>query len=579
MGVITIESLISRAFSTEQEQILTQLASQAAIALSNAWLYEELEDHLREQALLFQAGKEIVATLETDAVANSIVDNVAIALSADGANLYRYEASQNTLNLITSIEAGHPKKIISKGRLDAKDAPALYRCVEYNLPIQFTLSDTPSSSDLGHLTEHLQAGAILLIPLSIGEETLGLVEVISKSERVFKERELRTARTIASHAAVALKNTDLFKQIQEKHESLLAVLNSSDEGILMADPAGRIAIANHHIENLIGLPLPDLLNKKISDLDHDITSRLGFSQEEIEERLMAMQNDVALSTRVESYEIKKPNYRSLERTESVVKDSTGNHIGWLVILRDVSKETELSVARNRLTEMIVHDLRSPLTAILSSLKILGVFITEESDSPMVNQAFSVAQRSCDQMLGLVNSLLDIAKLETDQLSLTQEEISFPTLCSNLVDAYIPAANELGIILNCKIEEDLPIYYGDEEKIRRVLLNLVDNALKFSPPGGQVLILAEKVEDSILLTVSDTGPGIPQEYHQKIFDRFAQVPGITGRGIGTGLGLSFSKLAVEAHGGTIWVEDNPSGGSNFLIQLPLNRQDQEGSSDG
>jgi NtrC-family two-component system sensor histidine kinase KinB len=179
----------------------------------------------------------------------------------------------------------------------------------------------------------------------------------------------------------------------------------------------------------------------------------------------------------------------------------------------------------------------------------------------------------------VNSLLDIAKLETDQLSLTQEEISFSILCSNLVDAYIPAANELGIILNCTIEEDLPNYYGDEDKIRRVLLNLVDNALKFSPPGGQVLIRAEKVEDSILLTVSDTGPGIPQEYHHKIFDRFVQVPGVTGRGIGTGLGLSFSKLAVEAHGGMIWVEDNPAGGSNFLIQLPLNSQDQEGSSDG
>jgi PAS domain S-box-containing protein len=572
MGVITIESPNLDAFSKTQEQILTQLASQAAIALSNAWLYQELEEHLREQALLFQAGKEIAVRLESDSVAHAIANNISIALSADGANLYRYDADRTSLQLIISIEAGQLSKRRLKSSLDVKEVPSLYRAVEHGFPFQFNMSSAPNGNDLRYLSEVLQAGALLLLPLAIGDEILGLIEVITKNERVFKERELRTARTIASQAAVALKNTDLFKQIQEKHESLLAVLNASDEGILMADPTGKIMIANHQVENLIGIPIEGLQDKKISHPEYEIAARLGFSKEEIEQRLASLQNNSGLFNTTETYEITRPRARTLERTEAPVKDSNGSLIGWLIVLRDVSERHELNKARKQLTEMIVHDLRSPLTAILSSLKILEDFISDKNETPVVRQAQAVAQRSCDQMLGLVNSLLDIAKLETGQPSLAQEEISFQTLCSDLVDSYSSAANEVGLDLSYRVDEELPIYHGDEEKIRRAILNLVDNAIRFTPPGGQVLIEAEWFDNEVLLTVSDTGPGIPHDYREKVFERFVQVPGITGRGIGTGLGLSFTKLAVEAHGGKVWVEDNPLGGSLFRIQLPLNKQE-------
>jgi len=573
MGVITIESLNPSTFSTGQEQILTQLASQAAIAISNAWIYQELEGHLREQALLFQAGKEITASLESDAITHAIVDNMAIVLSADGANLYRYHASDGTLLLITSIEEGHPKRLSTIKTLSGKDIPAFFHAIKQGLPIQFTLTDPPSKKDHHYLSENLQVGAVLLIPLLAGDEILGLIEVISKDERVFSEHELRIGRTAASQAAIALKNIDLFKQIQEKHESLLAVLNASDEGILMTDPTGRIIIANPQIEGFIGVPISAILNKKISDSGNEIAPRLGFTPEEFDQRLIAMRNDTTIISPDTAYEISKPKAQSIQRTEAPVIDSSGNLIGWLIILRDVSKDYELNQARNRLTQMIVHDLRGPLTAIMSGLKILDESAHEKDKTPIVQQALSVAQHSCDQILGLVNSLLDIAKLEVGQLPLSQQEISFQTLCSDLVNSYSPAANESGILLNSHVENDVPIFHGDEEKIRRVLSNLVDNALRFSPPGGKVLILAEFVENNILLTISDTGPGIPSEYREKIFDRFVQVPEISGRGAGTGLGLSFSKLAIEAHGGKIWVEDNPEGGSLFHIRLPLGSQDK------
>jgi NtrC-family two-component system sensor histidine kinase KinB len=571
MGVITLENTSPAAFQVEQELALTQLASQAAIALSNAWLYQELEDHLREQALLFQAGKEIATTLETKAVAHAVVDNMSIALSVKGVNLYRYNDQQEMLSLLVSVEEGHPKKLSKRSHLQIEDAPALFSCISQGLPIQWTQQNAPSIPDLQYLTDQREMGAILAIPLIVGEEIFGLVEVLSKSERIFKERELRTARTIAGQAAIALKNTDLFRQIQDNHESLLAVLNSTEEGILMADPDGEIVLSNHQLENLIGISPDDLIHRNLADPDLDIADRLGFSQHMLSERLASISEDLPAFGTTVSYEIQKPKYRALERTETSVIDSTGNQIGWLMVIRDISNELEIKETRNRLTEMIVHDLRSPLTAILSSLKILGGLSSEEAENPMVKQALSVAQRSCDQMLGLVNSLLDIAKLETGQLPLSEDSITFQNLCADLIETYIPAANELGILLNYEMDSELPVYLGDKEKIGRVLLNLIDNALRFTPPGGQVLLNTKYVDDSIVISVSDTGPGIPSEYREKIFDRFVQVPGSTGRGLGTGLGLSFAKLTIEAHHGEIWVEDNPEGGSVFVIRLPLDQK--------
>jgi signal transduction histidine kinase len=171
------------------------------------------------------------------------------------------------------------------------------------------------------------------------------------------------------------------------------------------------------------------------------------------------------------------------------------------------------------------------------------------------------------MLGLVNSLLDLAKLESGKLPLKITSIQLGTLCDELVSNFVQEANENGIILNHRCRSGLPEIMADEEKIRRVLSNLLDNALKFTPAGGHVDLIIEAEAEGINITVADSGPGVPADFRERIFKRFAQVPGVAGRRRGTGLGLAFSKMAVTAHGGKIWVEDNPGGGSAFRIFLP------------
>jgi NtrC-family two-component system sensor histidine kinase KinB len=175
---------------------------------------------------------------------------------------------------------------------------------------------------------------------------------------------------------------------------------------------------------------------------------------------------------------------------------------------------------------------------------------------------------------MVNTLLDISRLESGRMPLEHAPAPFAPLARRAVSHLSPLAAERGVIVRTELPPDLPLVEIDNEKIGRVLINFLDNALKFTPRGEQVIIRAThqntETENVLVCSVSDAGPGIPEEYHEKIFDRFAQVhdhaalPGQRG----TGLGLAFCKLAIEAHGGRIWVASELGKGSTFYFTLPV-----------
>jgi NtrC-family two-component system sensor histidine kinase KinB len=166
-------------------------------------------------------------------------------------------------------------------------------------------------------------------------------------------------------------------------------------------------------------------------------------------------------------------------------------------------------------------------------------------------------------------LMDIARLKSGKIELNLTWLDLHHLAANTVTELHSQASEAGISLQNEVPTELPKIRADNGKIGRVLTNLLDNALKFTPDGGQISISAEaNPAGTITVHVSDTGPGIPEDFREKIFDRFSQVPGQSGRRRGSGLGLTFCKLAVEAHGGRIWVEPRPGGGSIFTLTLPI-----------
>jgi signal transduction histidine kinase len=166
-------------------------------------------------------------------------------------------------------------------------------------------------------------------------------------------------------------------------------------------------------------------------------------------------------------------------------------------------------------------------------------------------------------------MMDIARSQVGRLDLTLGEVNLRKLAGSVLTEFMPQAREYGIMLQNEITEATPTVRADQNKILRVLYNLVDNAIKFTPAGGQVALSAEPAaQDMLAIHVRDTGPGVPEAHRDTIFDRFTQVPGSYGRQRGSGLGLTFCRLVVEANGGKIWVDQNPGGGSCFTFTLPL-----------
>ncbi|MCX7855336.1 MAG: ATP-binding protein [Anaerolineae bacterium] len=220
-----------------------------------------------------------------------------------------------------------------------------------------------------------------------------------------------------------------------------------------------------------------------------------------------------------------------------------------------------------MTHMIVHDLRNPLSSIMSSLELIRARLRDPTMDIPLDQLFAVAQRSGERLFGLIDSILDVARLESGKAELNYQVIDVGDLVGEAVEQVRPVAVGREIRLNFYVPPGLPLIEGDRNLLLRTLTNLLDNALKFVPPDGEVRVTVDRPSADVLqFAVSDTGPGIPLEYQERIFDRFARLPNEKTRG--TGIGLAFCKLVVEAHGGRIWVESQPGKGATFKFTVPL-----------
>ncbi len=222
--------------------------------------------------------------------------------------------------------------------------------------------------------------------------------------------------------------------------------------------------------------------------------------------------------------------------------------------------------RDNLTHMIVHDLRNPITAMMGGLDIFMMTLSDQMSNDQ-RRLLENARHSGQVLLGLVNELLDISKMEAGKFELILEPVNVCDLVARHTDAMQAVAELEGQHLEMALCSPHAVVSCDKQLISRVFANLLSNASKFTPEGGTITTMVEVGEDeTIVVRVADTGPGIPKEYQEHIFEKFGQVKS-KGERRGTGLGLTFCQMAVEAHGGKIWVESDVGQGSVFSFNLP------------
>ena len=378
---------------------------------------------------------------------------------------------------------------------------------------------------------------------------------------------------------MAIRNAQLYRRAEIVRDRLNAILDASNEGLLYLDTRGRIAMTNARMSNFWDFARGDFPISAADEADPDPLNRLGvglgYQGGELQQLLRRSARTPNMRYETDLYAShggSGQRQRFVERTVAPVYENTGDFLGLLLIFRDITEQKELEQAREDLSSMIVHDLRSPLQAVMGSMRLIGELVKD--DNPVITQATGVSSRAVKKLLNLVNNLLDLSRMEQDELVLDATPEAIKPVLEDAVQELMPLAQEIGTVINVEAPDDLPEIKIDRDMISRVTINLIDNALKYSPPGMLVTVQAEQGklsegQDHLKIKIIDSGPGVPDEYKEEIFARYTQVPGQKGRRPSAGLGLAFCKLAVESHRGKIWVEDNPEGkGSVFIFTLPF-----------
>jgi signal transduction histidine kinase len=282
-----------------------------------------------------------------------------------------------------------------------------------------------------------------------------------------------------------------------------------------------------------------------------------------------------------SIELREGNQtRYIQEVGSPVMNSQRQIVGRLLTLRDVTDEHLLAAYRDEISSMVVHDLRGPLGSIISSLNLIKEMAAEYGDDTMAT-VLDVSLESATNLLNLVDSLLEIARLETRRMPINQTPSDLHVIVDEAQRTLKTALTEADITLAVVIPEDLPHVNVDADKIRRVIINLLDNAVRYTPNGSRIRISAEHKQDKVHVSIADSGPGIDPSEAVRVFEKFRQISGSSpSRGSkGSGLGLTFCKLAVEAHDENIWVAPSgPLPGACFVFTLPISRSEEAEPSD-
>ena len=367
------------------------------------------------------------------------------------------------------------------------------------------------------------------------------------------------------------------EKLTEEEKKMTAIVNSIAEGLILVDSSNRVLHINPAAERL--------LNISADSIDQDITEVIQNDElihifEEDQHQILQHKPTDQIPSKNEGInlisEVTLARYDEklvLRIIASPFLNENGLILGTVYLFDDITREKEIDQMKSDFISLVSHELRTPLTSIIGFVSFI---LDGKAGAINDRQRNSLArvQRQSKRLAALINDLLDISRIESGRIQMDQAPISLLEIVTHRLEEIRPQADEKSIQLDLNAPESIPKVLGDEARIGQVFTNLIGNAIKFTPENGEVNVKVEADGNLLHVEVIDTGPGIPPEERQKIFDKFYQLSDISTRQQGgSGLGLSISKSIVEAHGGKLWIDDGNQGkGSNFQFVLPLVRED-------
>jgi PAS domain S-box-containing protein len=555
VGVLTLVHPEPGSYTKENLSLMQAISDQAGIAVLNARLYAESQRQARVMTALAASADAINASLRLDDVLQRILNETIQALQVETVALALVESNWDLVFHAATGE--HKDGIVGKRVHSGLGVVGLVAHEGEGVVIPVVREDKRFAP--GELFIGFEVHAMAVAPIFALGRVIGVLQAINPISGGFDTDALMVLTGIGNLAGSTIQHAQLFEQLQAAHKRYRELFNDSVDPILVTGVDGKVHEANRQASVITEYSSRQLQGMMIDQLHDGAGGDKTVSLEKLK------------SGKIVSYEsvLKSRSGKKIPIQVYVRKVvfEEAESLQWL--MRDISERKDLDTLREELTSMIYHDLRSPLANIISSLDVLAtLFPSQENEA--IQSVTTIARRSTDRIQRLVSSLLDINRLESGQAIVSQQSVIPSLLAEDALDAVRPMTDSRHQVLKSHLSDKLPPVWVDVDMIRRVLINLMENASKFTPPEGKIELGGQQDGDWVQLWVQDNGGGIPAAEREHIFEKYTRLKGQENAS-GLGVGLAFCRLAVNGHGGKIWVESDLGQGSKFILTIPVSRE--------
>ncbi len=563
IGCLLVFSKNRRRFSPEDVSLLTALGDNASVAIHKSRLYAESQAREQEVTKLYEVTAHLAATLDVDSVLDQIVEKTVSLLGCDASGLYVQDEARGGLSFRRGL---HLDPVLTRDLVLQPGEGVAGRAFQERRPVSTAdrLADsalryTPAAAVL------IQAAprAYLAVPIGVRDDVLGVLVAYFFEPHEFSEKEVQLLSSLAAHAAIAMDNARHYEEVRLQQTRLAQIFDSTSDGILLVGPDGQVETANRRAGDMLGLDATDLVGAELTEL------LAGQRNEGAEyQRMFA-----ALRSLVDDPEhggAGDLELRALRRTlhwvSQPTKDSAGSTCGFTLTFHDVTHEREVSRMKSDFVSFVTHQLRTPLAGIRWMLELAA----EDPDLPADAASYiQDAREAAQRLIQLVNDLLDVSRLERGKLTVTATPLDLGELTRGVLTETAGLVQEKGHRVSLAGDADAPRVLADPQLLRQVVMNLVSNAIKYTPAAGTIEVRLEPDGPALRWSIRDSGIGVPASSQPKLFEKFYRADNVvTLETEGTGLGLYLVRLIMEQLGGRVWCQSEEGAGATFLFTLPL-----------
>jgi PAS domain S-box-containing protein len=403
---------------------------------------------------------------------------------------------------------------------------------------------------------------VVNLPLAIENELLGAIYVFRSGGLEFSANDRSVLHSFADQAAIAVRNARLYQQVTAEKRRLDGIIQHSADGVLILDAHRIVMVMNRALCAMIGCPVEQAVGRPCHEV-LALENTVGFD-------ICAEQDPASLAPGTALYvegDLVRPDrsQRTVGVTYSPLYDDEGQLQNIIANVVDITRFREAEEMKSTFVSVISHELKTPVALIKG---YAGTLRREDAcwDTQTLSEGLTVIEEEADRLSALIDNLLDASRIQAGVLKLDRGDLQISELAAKVIEGF--RVRSVGHQFEIDFPADLPLVLADEERVRQVLNNLLDNAVKYSPAGSVIRVGGWIEPERVITYVADQGIGIPTEEQGRLFQRFYRVDSTMRRRTqGAGLGLFLAKAIVEGHGGHIWLRSEPEKGTTVFFSLP------------